>query len=594
MTEQHEPSGAWAERVERLERRLASYTWLSRCALLPAAVVVGMAATLTFVSAHGGDASKVHSCVNNNSGAIRITAASTTVGGSGQNAACVAVETATDWAINGASGPSGPQGPQGTSGPSGSQGPQGLQGPSGPSGPQGPSGSQGPAGSQGAAGATGPQGATGPSGPSGPQGPAGTQGLTGATGAQGATGPAGPTNAWLLTGNAGTSPPTNFLGTTDNSPFEIHVNTQRGWRLEPNATSPNVIGGYSGNSVGSGVEGATIGGGGNLADGTNRVFFSYGTVGGGRNNIANADSTVSGGFGNIATIGYGTVGGGSFNVANFAGTVSGGDHNRAGTTAAGYASVGGGFQNIASGPFSTVPGGSNNIASGNASFAAGSNAKTQSDAAGTTTYNGAFVWADSRSPNFYATTSDEFSARATGGVRFVSAIDGTTGAPTAGVTLAPGGGSWSSLSDRNAKQNFRTIEPRAVLAALLQMPVTTWSYISQDAGIRHLGPTAQDFFAAFNVGEDPTRITTSDASGVAFAAIQGLHEVVDEQAAKLAAQAAELAAAREQNAMLAETAAEQQARITALEARVAQQAELAARLAILEQALTSHGMDVGP
>ena len=67
---------------------------------------------------------------------------------------------------------------------------------------------------------------------------------------------------WSLTGNAGTTPGTNYLGTSDNQALELKVNGARALRLEPNATSPNLIGGYSGNWFTPGVYGATIGGGG--------------------------------------------------------------------------------------------------------------------------------------------------------------------------------------------------------------------------------------------------------------------------------------------------------------------------------------------
>ena len=75
---------------------------------------------------------------------------------------------------------------------------------------------------------------------------------------------------WSLTGNAGTTAGTNFVGTTDNVAFEIRVNNggaatggnQRVMRFEPNATSPNIIGGFNGNSVTVGVVGATLAGGG--------------------------------------------------------------------------------------------------------------------------------------------------------------------------------------------------------------------------------------------------------------------------------------------------------------------------------------------
>ena len=53
-----------------------------------------------------------------------------------------------------------------------------------------------------------------------------------------------------------------------------------GLRTEQKATSPNLIGGYSGNWLTSGVYGATIGGGGQNGY-LNRITDIYGTVGGG-------------------------------------------------------------------------------------------------------------------------------------------------------------------------------------------------------------------------------------------------------------------------------------------------------------------------
>jgi hypothetical protein len=52
---------------------------------------------------------------------------------------------------------------------------------------------------------------------------------------------------------------------------------------------------------------------------------------------------------------------------------------------------------------------------------------------------------------------------------------------------------------------------------------------TQEESIRHMGPMAQDFHAAFGLGEDERRISIVDSDGVALAAIQGLHEVVKEK-----------------------------------------------------------------
>ncbi len=235
-------------------------------------------------------------------------------------------------------------------------------------------------------------------------------------------------SAWSLTGNSGTTPGTNFLGTTDNQALEFKVNGQRALRLEPNATSPNLIGGYSGNSVNAGVVGATIGGGG-YSGVINQVTANYGTVGGGSGNTASDtgatvgggsnntasgwNATVAGGGGNTASNTNATVGGGYGNVASGGdATVAGGREN----TASHHAAVGGGENNTASGSYATVPGGRDNTAQGNYSFAAGRRAKAN--------HTGAFVWADSTDADFSSTAVNQFAVRATGGVAFTTGSAG--------------------------------------------------------------------------------------------------------------------------------------------------------------------------
>jgi hypothetical protein len=131
-----------------------------------------------------------------------------------------------------------------------------------------------------------------------------------------------------------------------------------------------------------------------------------------------------------------------------------------------------------------------------------------------------------------------FTARAPGGVRFYTANTDIT----SGVELPAGGGSWASLSDRDAKFNFADVDTQAILETLASLPITTWSYNGQDESIRHMGAVAQDFYAAFGIGEDDRHITTVDADGVAFASIQGLYGIVQEQAAAIDALEARVAA----------------------------------------------------
>ncbi len=103
------------------------------------------------------------------------------------------------------------------------------------------------------------------------------------------------------------------------------------------------------------------------------------------------------------------------------------------------------------------------------------------------------------------------------------------------------GGIWTNGSDRNSKEAFEAIDKRAILAKVADLPVTSWRYKSEDEGTRHIGPTAQDFHAAFGLGSSEKHIGTLDADGVALTAIQGLYELVQEKDAQVAAQKEQIA-----------------------------------------------------
>ena len=131
---------------------------------------------------------------------------------------------------------------------------------------------------------------------------------------------------------------------------------------------------------------------------------------------------------------------------------------------------------------------------------------------------GSFVWSDRSSDTAVTPTAQNQTIfRSSGGYWLYS-----NSTLTAGVTLAPGSGSWSSLSDRNMKENFFAVDGEEVLSRLRSVPVSTWNYKSQDAGIRHIGPMAQDFYDAFGVGEDNRRISVVDIAGATLAGVQAL------------------------------------------------------------------------
>src|SRR4030095_6772822 len=78
---------------------------------------------------------------------------------------------------------------------------------------------------------------------------------------------------WLLTGNAGTVDGTNFIGTTDNIPFNVRVNNQKAGRIDN--TSANTFWGYQAGNFNTGIN--------NTGNGYQALYFnSTGT-----NNTAN-------------------------------------------------------------------------------------------------------------------------------------------------------------------------------------------------------------------------------------------------------------------------------------------------------------------
>jgi hypothetical protein len=273
------------------------------------------------------------------------------------------------------------------------------------------------------------------------------------------------------------------------------------------------IGGGSVNSVISSTTGVIGAGSGN-----HMLHAPSGFIGaGGGNTITGAvDAAIGGGGGNTIGTGasYGVIVGGDGNAIAarsigeaLDGFIGGGLHNTVNGTGA---VVGGGYGNIASGDYATIPGGYRNLASGRASFAAGSSSYAVTP--------GSFVWSDynTTSAHVISTRPNEFLVRATGGVEFF-----TNAAQTTGVVLAPGSGTWSSASDRALKDDVAPLDDGAILARLASLPLAEWSYRSE-RGVRHIGPMAQDFYAAFHVGEDDRHIATIDEDGVALSALKAL------------------------------------------------------------------------
>lgn len=133
---------------------------------------------------------------------------------------------------------------------------------------------------------------------------------------------------------------------------------------------------------------------------------------------------------------------------------------------------------------------------------------------------GCFLFADASSTSAIASSqSNQFMVRASGGVVFYS-----DSLKSSGVEIASGSGSWSMLSDKNRKANFKSQEEAIVLKKISKLKIGSWSYKSEteEKEIKHVGPFAQDFYKAFKLGESNTLISSVDINGITLFGIKAL------------------------------------------------------------------------
>jgi hypothetical protein len=101
------------------------------------------------------------------------------------------------------------------------------------------------------------------------------------------------------------------------------------------------------------------------------------------------------------------------------------------------------------------------------------------------------------------------------------------------------------------------------LAKVVAMPVYHWQpKDGPNRDVEHLGPMAQDFKAAFGLGDSDKAIGFQDADGVALAAIQGMHRLVQQKDAQIQALQQRVESMQRQIALVESM----QQRIAALEA----------------------------
>jgi hypothetical protein len=194
---------------------------------------------------------------------------------------------------------------------------------------------------------------------------------------------------------------------------------------------------------------------------------------------------------------------------------------------------------------SSFAAGEDNTASGAASVALGYHAHTNAR-------QGSFVFSDRSSVDtLRAGVNHSANWRVSGGFRVFTASNLSTGVTiqsgavvsnwgqsdavisTSTGAMLTTGGVWQNASDVNRKHLFENVTGEDVLTRLRALPIRTWSYKAESDDVRHMGPTSQDFRAAFGLGSDEKSIGTVDADGVALAGVQALDARTSQQDARI-------------------------------------------------------------
>ncbi len=352
------------------------------------------------------------------------------------------------------------------------------------------------------------------------------------------------TNKWGILGNTGTNANTNFVGTTDNVDLTFRTNNTEKARLLSNGNfginisvalaklhvnNGSIL--FNGTTGSTPVSGAGI----RLMWIPAKAAFRAGQAIGALWDDANIGN-YSVAFGN------GTTASGITSSAFGINTTASNDGSSAFgyyTTASGQNSIAFGSYTIASGVLSAAFG-SNTTASGTNSFVVGNNSTattTSSIALGTevnSIHAGSFCFGDASSTvDLNSSSGNQMNMRFHGGYRLYSSND-----LSSYVAVASGAGSWTGVSDKNVKENFRELNFEEVLIKLNQLNVSEWGYKAQNPNKnenykiqpKHIGPMAQDFFAAFGLGETEIGINSFDIDGVNMAAIKGLINRTNDQA----------------------------------------------------------------
>lgn len=373
---------------------------------------------------------------------------------------------------------------------------------------------------------------------------------------------------WSFSGNYGTDPLVNFIGTTDNKALVFKTNNILSGKIDPgpnnvffgqsagvaittgtnntfighlagqsnNTGSSNLfVGHFAGNVNTSGIENVFLGQDAGKANtiGDRNVFI--GEDAGVSNTTGDDNIYIGNGAGRLSTTAFQQVSIGSEALAS----VTTGDFN----TAIGYFSS----KEITTGSFNTAVGGhsSEQLTTGQFNTAIGRYALQTNVSGSSNTALGINAGFETGFTDLDNTVVIGAEAKVSQSETMVLGRSSMKrwafglSAPGAGHALEVGsantngngayltqGGTWTNASDVNKKEDFTKLNGTDLLQKISSLPITKWRYKGSDE--YHIGPMAQDFHKLFGLGTDDKGISTVDPAGIALAAIQEQQKIIEQ------------------------------------------------------------------
>ena len=72
-------------------------------------------------------------------------------------------------------------------------------------------------------------------------------------------------------------------------------------------------------------------------------------------------------------------------------------------------------------------------------------------------------------------------------------------------------GTLMASSSESLKENLVPLDPQSILSDIGDLSISEWNYITEDSGVRHIGPMAEAFYSLFGLATVGNSTPCADA-----------------------------------------------------------------------------------